>query len=138
MRNIINETFMTSEVVINETKLLEAIENNKQEAEKVIQDEDKFEKIIQGVENTLSDFPVIGKYLSEIVCMVSLVGNYIKKEYTDVPIKTIISIVATLIYVVAIVDLIPDTIPGIGLFDDVALIAFVLKSINSDIEKYKK
>ena len=81
---------------------------------------------------------MIGKYLSEIVCMVSLVGNYIKKEYTDVPIKTIISIVATLIYVVAIVDLIPDTIPGIGLFDDVALIAFVLKSINSDIEKYKK
>ncbi len=126
------------ELDISEGKIMEVFERNNEEAEAAIQDEDKFEKIIQNVERTLKDFPKIGKYLSDIVCMVSLVRNFIKKEYTDVPIRTITSIVAALIYLVSPLDLIPDTIPGIGHIDDIAIIAFVLNSVHSDIEKYKK
>ena len=70
--------------------------------------------------------------------MVSLVRSYIKKGYTDIPIGTIISIISTLIYIISPIDLIPDYIPVVGYIDDIAILSWVLKSINSDVEEYKK
>lgn len=76
--------------------------------------------------------------MSDIACMVSLVRSYIKKDYTDIPIGTIIGIVSTLIYILSPADLIPDGIPGVGFLDDLILLSWVLKLIHSDIEEYKK
>jgi len=128
----------TTTDVINEEKLKQALEANNEEAKSTINDEDKFERLVQRLENKLKLIPGIGKYVSDIACMVSLVRNYIKKEYTDIPLGTIISIVSTLIYILSPVDLIPDTIPVIGHIDDIALLLLVLKLIHSDVEEYKK
>lgn len=122
----------------SEGTLRKALESNNEEAKSTVSDEDKFERLVQRLENKLKLIPYIGKYVSDIACMVSLVRSYIKKEYTDIPIGTIISIVSTLIYIVSPVDLIPDTIPVVGYIDDIMLLGWVLKSINSDIEEYKK
>ena len=119
-------------------KLRKALETNSEEAKSTIKDEDKFERLVQRLENKLKLIPQIGKYISDIACMVSLVRSYIKKEYTDIPIGTIISIVSTLIYIVSPIDLIPDFIPVVGHIDDIMLLGWVLKSIHSDVEEYKK
>lgn len=121
-------------------RLRKALESNSEEAKLTIHDEDKFERLIQRLEKKLKLIPLphIGEFMSDIACMVSLVRSYIKKEYTDIPIGTIISIVSTLIYIVSPIDLIPDPIPGVGYIDDMALYAWVLKSIHSDVEEYKK
>lgn len=119
-------------------KLKKALETNNEEAKSTINDEDKFERLVQRLENKLKLIPYIGEYVSDIACMVSLVRSYIKKEYTDIPIGTIISIVSTLIYIISPIDLIPDTIPVVGYIDDIMLLGWVLKSIHSDIEEYKK
>lgn len=110
----------------------------KEEAKSMIEDEDKFERFVQRLENKLKLIPAIGKYLSDITCLVSLVRSNIKKEYTDVPLGTILTIVAALIYIITPFDLIPDFIPGVGYLDDMALLVYVLKSIHDDVEEYKK
>ena len=124
--------------VLTEENLKTALESNSEEAKSTINDEDEFERLIQRLEIKLKLVPGIGKYISDIACMVSLVRSYIKKDYTDIPIGTIISIVSTLIYILSPADLIPDGIPGGGFLDDLILLSWVLKLIHSDIEEYKK
>ncbi len=124
--------------IFTEEKLEKALEPYNEEAKSTIEDEDKFERFVQRLEKKLKLVPFIGKYLSDIACMVSLVRSYIKKEYTDIPIGTIISIVSTLVYIISPIDILPDNIPVVGYIDDIALLSWVLKSISSDLEEYKK
>ncbi len=67
-----------------------------------------------------------------------LVKAYAKKEYTDVPWKSIGLIVGTLLYFVMPIDLIPDIIPVLGLADDVALLAWTIKQVNNDLERFRE
>ena len=47
-------------------------------------------------------------------------------------------IVSTLIYIISPFDILPDTIPVVGYIDDIAILSWALKSINPDLEEYKK
>ncbi|MED4205466.1 YkvA family protein [Neobacillus mesonae] len=62
---------------------------------------------------------------------------WIKGDYRELPTKSIITIIATIIYFVSPVDLIPDFIVGLGLFDDAAVIGFAIKQVVGDLEKFK-
>ena len=64
--------------------------------------------------------------------------NYIKKEYTDVPIGTVIAIISALIYVLSPADIIPDGILGVGYLDDAAVVTMCWKLVKSDVEEYKR
>lgn len=130
--------------VFTEEEVENALVLYREEAKTIIENEDNFERFVQKLENKLKLIPDIGEfrigeYLSDIACMVSLVRSYIKKEYTDIPLGTIISIVATLLYIISPIDLIPDAILGVGYLDDIALFVIVSKNlIHSDVEEYKK
>ena len=52
------------------------------------------------------------------------------------PWKSIALIVAGILYFTYPMDLIPDFIPVSGIIDDVALIAWIYKSVQEDIEKF--
>lgn len=124
--------------IFTEDVLKKELAANSEEAKSAIEDQDKFEKLVQRLENKLKLVPYFGEYISDIACLVSLVRSYIKKEYTDIPIGTIISIVSALLYIISPIDLIPDAIPLIGYIDDIALLGWVVKSIHSDVAEYKK
>lgn len=121
-----------------EEELKNAIATKNEEAKTYIDDEEKFEKFIQKLEKKLKNIPGIGPYLSDLTCAISLVRSYIKREYREIPLGSVIGIVSALIYVVSPIDLIPDPIPGIGFVDDAAAITFALKMFFTDIEDYKK
>ncbi len=129
---------MENEKLFTDETLSNALESNQDEAQTLIQDEDKFERFVQRLEQKLKLTPIIGEYVSDIACLVSLIRSYIKKDYMDVPLGTIISATSTLIYIVSPVDLIPDTIPVVGYIDDILLLKWVLASIKSDTDEYKK
>lgn len=126
---------------MKENKMLDAeicLKNNYGEAEEMLKNVDEVERFLQRLEKKLKTVPVAGNKLADVPIMVSLIRNYIKKEYTDVPIGTIIAILAALIYFVSPIDIVPDSIPVIGYFDDAAVVAACWKLVESDVEEYQE
>jgi len=68
---------------------------------------------------------------------IELVKVWSKGEYRDISKKTIVMVVATVIYFVSPIDLIPDFLVGLGIFDDVAVIGFTAKQISTELERFK-
>jgi len=65
-----------------------------------------------------------------------LVKAYALGHYRDVPWKTILLIVAAILYFVNPLDFIPDIIPLTGLTDDFAVLVWVYNSVSNEIEKF--
>ncbi|MBQ0018413.1 MAG: DUF4112 domain-containing protein [Clostridiales bacterium] len=103
-----------------------------------INDDEKIEHFLQGCEEILYLVPVVGDLASEIPTVISMLRAHFKKEYTGASNAGIIWIMAGMLYFLAPVDFVPDAIPGIGKVDDVAILAYVLKKVEPDLEKYKE
>lgn len=65
-----------------------------------------------------------------------LLKAYAIGEYREIPWKTILLIVAAVIYFVNPLDLVPDIIPLTGLTDDFAVLLWVYNSVSNEIEKF--
>ena len=74
-------------------------------------------------------------YLPEFL---SLINNYISGRYKDVSIKSVVAVVAVIIYFVAPYDVIPDFIPKIGYLDETYVVDKCLDIINDDLDKFLK
>lgn len=85
----------------------------------------------------ISAIPGLNKFLGDVKAVGSMVTDYVKGRYREVPYKTIVSLVAALIYVISPVDAIPDNIPGVGYIDDAAVVNYVVNSVEEDIRKYR-
>ena len=114
----------------------QALINGYAEAEETLNDTDKLEAFLQKLEQKLKTVPMVGETMSHVPAMVSLLRSYAKKEYTNIPMKSIVAITSALIYLVSPVDLIPDNIPVIGYIDDAAVIKFCWSLVESDVEEY--
>lgn len=118
-----------------------ALHANDNEAAAIIEDADqwaKFKNKMEAFMKKAKKIPVLGGMIDDIICMVELVDSYVKKEYRDIPVGTIISMVAALIYLLSPVDLIPDVIPVIGYIDDVAVVLLILNlGVDKDLKKYR-
>ncbi len=64
--------------------------------------------------------------------------DYKAGKYHKFPWKSLLAIVATALYVIMPVDLIPDFIFGFGLIDDAVITALALKAIDIDINNYRE
>lgn len=128
---------MNNEIILDQEKAQVELEKGYEEARKLLNDYDKIESFLQRLENKFLKIPIVGDKLSDIPIMISLTRSYIKKEYTDIPIGSVIAIISALIYVLSPIDIIPDFVPGAGYADDAAIIAFCWKLVESDVDEYK-
>lgn len=119
-------------------KAQEELEKGYKKAEKVLSNSKKLDKVLVRTEKKLNLLPVVGTSLAMIPSMISLVRSYTKKEYTEIPIGTIIAIISALLYFISPVDLIPDVIPVAGHLDDAAVVGACLALVKSDLDDYKK
>ena len=78
----------------------------------------------------------MGKFISDLKILFSVVQDYVKGDYREIPWLTIAAIVFALLYVLSPIDLIPDFIPVIGLVDDALVIAACLAMVEQDLNKY--
>lgn len=128
-------------VKFTQEELHEAFSKNLAPAEKIVRN-GKLNDFINKVKswlNKVKDIPVLGKITDDIVLTIDLLQDYADKSYTDIPIASIISAVAVLIYVISPIDLIPDFLPVIGYVDDVAVFLLVMDiGLSADLKKYKK
>ncbi len=119
-------------------KAQEELEKGYKKAEKVLSNSKKLDKVLVRTEKKLNLLPVVGTSLAMIPSMISLVRSYTKKEYTEIPIGTIIAIISALLYFISPVDLIPDVIPVAGHLDDAAVVGACIALVKSDLDDYKK
>lgn len=120
----------------DENKAKEALENGYKDAEKVLKDPKEIDRLLMRAEKRIKSIPLVGEKLADIPVMISVLKNYKDKKYTDIPLVSIISIISALLYFVSPIDIIPDTIPGIGYIDDIAVVAMCMNAIEKDMKKY--
>lgn len=65
-----------------------------------------------------------------------LVKAYALGHYRNIPWKTLLLIVAALLYFISPIDLLPDLIPITGLTDDFAILLWVYNSLGIEIDKF--
>jgi uncharacterized membrane protein YkvA (DUF1232 family) len=80
----------------------------------------------------------VSSLTEKVKLFILMIRSYVKGEYREVPFKSILLIFAGLIYFINPFDLIGDFIPGIGYIDDIALILWILKSVEEDVLRFKE
>lgn len=121
---------------ITKKEAKEELEKRYSKAKNMLKDKDKTERFLKRLEKKLKVIPKVGALLAMAPVLIELVRDYIKKEYNEVPLGSIIAVLSALIYIFAPIDAIPDTIPGAGLIDDVLVLNVCLKLVKSDIDEY--
>ena len=123
---------------ITEKEAQNEILKRNEQAKELLADEDKLEKFLIKLEKKLKVVPALGDTLAIVPTMISLIRSYVKKEYTEIPLGTIIAVVSALIYFLSPIDIIPDNIPGIGHLDDATVIAACIKWVGDDMKEYER
>ena len=80
----------------------------------------------------------LGKFVGELRLLLSLVQDYWRGEYRNIPYYSIAAIIATLLYVLNPFDIIPDLIPVVGYVDDTLVVSTCLALIRQDLHTYRK
>lgn len=108
-----------------------------QEAKAFINDKEKMQSLL----NRFKEF-FNNSSLEEIKDNMKEAFNYVSDvfsgRYKDYSMTALITLVAGMVYVVSPIDIIPDFIPVVGFTDDITVFLFVLKSINDELERYRK
>jgi uncharacterized membrane protein YkvA (DUF1232 family) len=74
---------------------------------------------------------------SQVKALVRLVKSYKNGEYRDVSKKSMVLIVAGLLYFVSPIDAVPDFLIGAGLVDDATVLAFLFKTLSGEITAFQ-
>lgn len=115
-------------------------ENEHHKRQETFQKEDA-EKIFGKEESLFEKFTSIShleEYLEDFQDLFSLLRDFFKGRYKEVPWLIISSIGGSLLYVLSPIDIIPDFIPVVGYLDDAAVFAACLKYVRKDLEKYRQ
>lgn len=108
-----------------------------QEAKAFINDKEKMQNLL----NRFKEF-FNNNSLEEIKDNMKEAFNYVSDvfsgRYKDYSMTALITLVAGMVYVVSPIDIIPDFIPVVGFTDDITVFLFVLKSVNDELERYRK
>ena len=116
----------------------EIFEENYQAAEKMLKHPDKIDRMLKRLEKKLQGLPKLGGALAYIPKMGMLINSYIRGQYTDVPIGTIIGVIGVVMYFVLPFDAIPDFVPGVGYLDDAAVASGSLYLVKNDLDEYMR
>ncbi len=121
---------------MNMEQARELLDKGVEEAEEVIQNPSKVDEILLRLEEKLKEVPAIGSTLADLPLMISMVKAWIKKEYTEVSPKVIACLVGAVIYLLKKKDLISDSIPIVGIVDDIAVLGLALKLSEPELKAY--
>ena len=103
------------------------IENGSENAETVIGDPAQVDELLGQVQDKIGGLPdTVTTAFKNIPLMAKMVKSYVTGEYKEVSPKVIISLVSAFLYLVKKTDIIPDSVPVLGLADDLAIIGIVM------------
>jgi uncharacterized membrane protein YkvA (DUF1232 family) len=124
----------------SETMIEREVDKKRSKAEDYLRDPDKSKKLLdEALKKAKAKEEKKGplaEVWSNLNALFRLLQAYIHRDYTRIPWGSIVLVVVAIIYFVSPFDLIPDWIPVVGFIDDAAVIAFVLKQINTDLNQF--
>jgi uncharacterized membrane protein YkvA (DUF1232 family) len=95
-------------------------------------------KVAQRAKDIESKLPKLKHMMEHGKLILAMVKDYWGGRYREVPYWAISASALTLLYVLNPLDVIPDVVFGLGYLDDATLVAFCLKLIERELEKYKE
>lgn len=120
-------------------------QNAVKKAVEVVSDKEKMSNLIDQTQSKLKDTEFLksamGQFIEKVMTMIRLVKASISGAYKNLPLRSLVLVIAGLLYFVMPIDFIPDFLPGIGYVDDISVIIAIFKSISGDIrafEEYEK
>ena len=105
-------------------------------AQDIIKNPSNVDDILMQLEEKLKAVPTIGETLADLPLMIAMVKAWITKEYTEVSPKVIACLVGAFLYLIKKKDLIPDSIPVIGIADDLAVLGLALKLSEPELKAF--
>ena len=109
----------------------------KRRAREYVNDKQKAAQLLaEAIEKAKRNKGALGKLWNNLTALFRLTTAWVKGEYTDVSLKTILWVTAAIIYFVNPFDVMPDFIPGVGYVDDVVVILFVINTIRHALDKF--
>jgi uncharacterized membrane protein YkvA (DUF1232 family) len=75
----------------------------------------------------------LGKLKDDLRLLQALCLAYWRGEYRAISGKALVSVVAGLMYFLSPVDAIPDFIPVFGMLDDIAVLAWLMKTLDDEL-----
>ena len=119
----------------------EAFQGALNKAKNILGDKDKLNNVLKKVQDKMSNMSGLKKemnaFLEKVLTFVRMIKAYISGVYKDIPIRSILLMIAGLIYFITPLDFLPDFIPGIGLIDDVGVILAIFNSIVDDVNRFR-
>ncbi|QKZ11140.1 YkvA family protein [Spirosoma sp. KUDC1026] len=80
----------------------------------------------------------IAAFKDQLFIVTRLLKAYASGEYRQIPWKTLIRIIAVLIYFVSPIDILPDFLPIVGFTDDIALMLWLFSGLKDDLDKFSE
>ncbi|PEN14789.1 hypothetical protein CRI94_00390 [Longibacter salinarum] len=85
----------------------------------------------------IDDAPALRAVLDDLHAMLRLLLAWANSTYRHVPWSAIMMVVGAVIYFVMPVDLVPDFLGPVGLMDDAAVIATVVRSVREELDRFR-
>ena len=118
-------------------KASRAFNQAKSKAAEYINDSAKLNELIDKASKKATDkIGVLGTVWTQLTACFRLIRAYAKGSYREVPWHSLMMIVASVIYFIMPIDLVPDFIVGFGLLDDAALLGWTMKTFSADIDGF--
>ena len=114
----------------------EVLNREVEEAQEIIANPSRVDEILVQLEEKLKTVPAIGSTLADLPLMIAMVKAWIKKEYTEVSPKVIACLVGAILYLLKRKDLISDSLPVIGIVDDLAVMGLALKLSEPELKAF--
>ena len=121
-----------------ENDALEILKNGNMKAEKILNDKEKMNEFIKRLQNNLNNTKLEGARFQKIPELIDLLKRYVDYQYTEISQQSITTIICTLLYWLAPIDVIPDTTPDIGYDDDNMIMDVCLKQIENELKEYEE
>lgn len=107
-------------------------------AARVLKKPDKLEKLIADARNKAArlDKGPIGEARDGFFALFRLVNAYARGHYRDISWSNLVLVVASIIYFVAPIDMLPDFLVALGYIDDAAILGWTIRAIADELTRF--